>query len=80
MGCNTVQLMKTTQFLRKIGQNIKEARIKAGMRQIDVNEKTGLTYRHYQNIEAGRINLTVATLCKLSKVFNVPIHELLEDC
>ena len=50
------------------------------MRQIDVTEKIGLTYRHYQNIEAGRVNLTVWTLCRLAELFGADIKNLVEDC
>jgi transcriptional regulator with XRE-family HTH domain len=72
--------MRVSDYLKKIGRNIREARLRAGLTQIDVYEKTGVTYRHYQNIEAGKINLTVATLCRLAKVFKIPISRLIEGC
>ena len=72
--------MRMQPFLKALGQNIREARIRAGLRQIDVNEKIGLTYRHYQNIEAGRVNMTVGTLCRLSLLFKTSVHELLKEC
>ena len=67
-------------FLKTLGQNIKEARLRAGLRQIDVNEQTGLAYRHYQNIEAGRINVTITTLCKLAKLFKTRLDEMIGHC
>jgi transcriptional regulator with XRE-family HTH domain len=72
--------MRLPDYLKKIGRNIKNARERKGLRQIDVYEKTGLTYRHYQNIEAGRINLTVSTLCRLSKLFETKVSDLIEGC
>ena len=72
--------MRMQLLLKTVGQNIREARIRAGLRQIDVNEKIGLTYRHYQNIEAGRVNLTVTTLCRLSRLFKIGVHELFKEC
>jgi transcriptional regulator with XRE-family HTH domain len=72
--------MRLGEYLQRLGRNIKRARMKAGLRQIDVYERTGLTYRHYQNIEAGRINCTIGTLCRVAVVLEVPIRELVEDC
>ena len=68
--------MKFDSLLQKIGLNIRTARLKAGLRQIDVEARSGLTYRHYQNIETGRVNVTVATLYRLSKLFKVDVSEL----
>jgi DNA-binding XRE family transcriptional regulator len=67
-------------YLKRVGRNLKSARLKAGLRQIDVNEKVGITYRHYQNIEAGRINVTVGTLCRLAKLYKATVSELVEGC
>ena len=55
-------------YIKQIGRNVQAARHQSGLKQIDV-ETTGLTYRHYQNIEAGRVNVTVSTLFRLSKLF-----------
>lgn len=71
--------MKKHPSLKKIGQSIRNARKRAGLRQIDVNKKTGLSYRHYQSIEAGEINLTVETLCRLARLFRVPASSFLKD-
>lgn len=67
-------------YLRKVGKRIRDKRVGAGLRQVDVNERSGLTYRHYQNIEAGKVNVTLGTLCRLAKVFNTSVKELLEEC
>ncbi|MEW6056607.1 MAG: helix-turn-helix transcriptional regulator [Bdellovibrionota bacterium] len=67
------------RYLRQVGLNIRSMRERCGLRQIDVQEKTGLNHRHYQNIEAGKVNVTVETLCKLAKLFRVKIEELVKD-
>lgn len=72
--------MNLDGYLRRIGRNIRNARIRAGLRQIDVNMQIGLTYRHYQNIEAGKINCTISTLCRLAKLFRTSVSALVEDC
>lgn len=64
------------KYLQHVGRNIKAARIRAGLRQVDIEEKIGLNYRHYQDIEAGKSNLSLETLCRLAKLFKVDIEEL----
>lgn len=65
--------------LQQVGQNIRRARLRRGFRQIDVNERIGVNYRHYQNIEAGRVNLTIEMLCRLARLFQVRLEELVRD-
>lgn len=77
LHCPTVG-MKLTDYLRQVGRNIKAARLRAGLRQVDVNERIG-TYRHYQNIEAGKVNVTITTLYRLSKLFQSSIEDLIRD-
>jgi transcriptional regulator with XRE-family HTH domain len=72
--------MQLTPYLRRVGRRIQDLRVQSGLRQIDVNERAGLTYRHYQNIEAGRVNVTLSTLCRISRVLKVSVKELLEEC
>lgn len=68
--------MAFNKYLQRVGRNIKSARLKAGLRQVDIEEKIGLNYRHYQNIEAGKSNLTLETLFRLAKLFKVSVKEL----
>ncbi len=68
--------MTFQQYLKRVGINIKVARIKAELKQMDVHDKTGLSYRHYQDLEAGKANATLDTLYKLGKVFKVDVGEL----
>lgn len=70
--------MNLNEFLAQIGSNIKAARKKSGLRQIDVEEQDGLEMRHYQKIEAGQINITVETLLRLSKLFKCSVEDLVK--
>lgn len=65
-------------FLKEVGQNLKRARKKLGIRQIEVEGKTGVSYRHYQNIEAGRVNVTLGTLCRLALAFQTSVSEIVK--
>jgi transcriptional regulator with XRE-family HTH domain len=71
--------MGVNACLKQVGENIKKARRRRGLRQVDVNEKIGVNYRHYQNIEAGRVNLTIDTLCRLARLFRVSLEDLVRD-
>ncbi len=64
---------------RQVGRNIRRARQSKGLRQVDVNELVGVNYRHYQNIEAGRVNLTLDTLCRLARLFGVSLEDLVKN-
>lgn len=60
-----------------MGRNIQEARKAVGLRQVDVESKIGLSYRHYQRIEAGQINISIKTLYELARLFKTTASELL---
>ena len=70
---------KAAELLRKFGQNLKSARVKAGLRQIDIDERCGVAYRHYQNIEAVKVNVTIETLFRLANFFKVNVIDLVKD-
>ncbi len=73
--------MKFDDYLKTIGLNIKAVRAARGKRQVDVSEGTGLAYRHYQNIEAGRVNITFETIFRLSSYFKIPVDMLIcKEC
>ena len=69
-------MTRIQSYLKQVGKNIRKAREKSVLRQIDVEEKTGLTYRHYQSIEAGKINVTISTLFRLARLFKVKVSDL----
>ncbi len=64
------------RLLKKISANIKRARTKAGLTQMDMVDY-GFNYRHYQRVESGEAGYNLMTLFRLSKVFKIPVKELL---
>lgn len=70
--------MEFSTFLRRTGANIRKARWLAHMTQEEVAARGGITYRHYQELERGKVNPTVRTLFELARLFKRPIAELLD--
>jgi len=70
--------MSYDQFRRKVASNIKNARKKAGLTQEDM-AKFGLNIRHYQDIEGGKINITLETIHRLSRVFKTTPQRLVKS-
>jgi transcriptional regulator with XRE-family HTH domain len=68
--------MKIEEVLKKIGANVKKARLKMGLTQEALGEKCGLDSRHIGFIERGEINSTVKTFCKISKGLGCSIQTL----
>lgn len=62
--------------LKKLGKSIRKMRLKHGMTQ-DELEDHGISYKYYQDIEAGKANISYGTLVKLSKAFRCLIHQLI---
>lgn len=70
--------MSTEKELEKLGGNLKRIRLEQGLSQTDVAEKLSVDKSYISNIEAGRQNLTVATLTRLAKALKVSSDELLK--
>lgn len=50
-----------------------------GLSQEAFAERAGLTYKHYQQVEAGRkLNITLPTLEKMAKACGLELAELLD--
>ena len=58
-----------------IGNRIRELRKERGLRQEDM-EKFGLSYKYYQRIESGKVNVTLKTLEKIANALGVDPAEL----
>lgn len=67
---------KFDRLLRVVGQRMREHRLKANLRQEDV-EDYGVSWKHYQKIESGQTNTTVRILYKLAKAFKCEAKDLL---
>lgn len=68
--------MKADLILKKVGSRIRACRLKAGLNQEDV-ENFGVSWKHYQKIEAGQTNTTIKILYKLAKAFKCHPKEFL---
>jgi transcriptional regulator with XRE-family HTH domain len=53
-----------------LGQRIRELRVAKGLTQWEMAER-GLSYKYYQRIEAGKVNLTLNSLEKLAAALEV---------
>ncbi len=60
--------VKRDQLLKRVGLQIRSCRVKAGLKQEDV-EDFGVSWKHYQKVEAGTTNTTIRVLYKLAKAF-----------
>jgi len=69
--------MDLAVYKKKVGNNIRSARKDRKLTQEDM-QRYGFNWRHYQEIEAGRINITIETLLRLSRIFKVEVTELVK--
>lgn len=63
------------EYLKKVAQNIKEARKAKKLTQEDMQD-FGFNYRYYQAIEGGKVNVTLRTLWLISTALNIPIERI----
>ena len=61
---NAAVIAKNLKLLRKINK----------ITQQDLSSKLDLNYRHYQSIEAGRVDLKLSTLERLAEYFGIPLQ------
>ena len=65
--------------LAALSANIRKARLSRGWSQESTAEKAGLSFRHYQDIEAGRrAGIRLATIEKIAKIYHVQGWEMLQ--
>ena len=63
--------------LRALRKKIHARREALGLTQEEMAERLHITTRHYQKIEAGALNITLRTLCKVADALHVPPSELI---
>jgi DNA-binding XRE family transcriptional regulator len=69
---------ETEALLVLFGENFHQARIKAGLTQIDVEAQTGIKQAYISQIEGGRQNPTLSTLTILSLAVGKDVRALLK--
>jgi len=62
-----------------IGSLIREMRKAAGMSQMRLADKIGVSYQQVQKYEKGASKLSVPRLMQIADVFGVPVTAFLED-
>jgi transcriptional regulator with XRE-family HTH domain len=67
--------MDTEDIKKKLGLRLKELRSAKGLNQEDL-EPLGFSYRYYGKIERGLANVTLETLVRLCKIFEVGLSDL----
>ncbi|HMN67497.1 MAG TPA: helix-turn-helix domain-containing protein [Bdellovibrionales bacterium] len=63
--------MEMESFLKEFGKALKTTRKQMGLSQVTAAQDMRIDYRHYQNIEGGKINLRLDTLIKLVKFYHL---------
>ena len=77
-NCNFWYMADAKAFQKKVGAKIKKIRISKQIKQIDLAYDLDINKQALNNIEAGRKNITLSTILKLSHALNVHPYELLE--
>jgi transcriptional regulator with XRE-family HTH domain len=57
--------------IRALRANLRRQRSALGLSQEEVAERLGIATRHYQKIESGELNVTLATLCKVADALRI---------
>jgi len=59
-----------------VGQNLRAARKAVPLTQLETEGKSGVAYRHYQDIETGKVNVSLNTLIALAKAFGTTVNAI----
>lgn len=72
--------MEKDLVLRKIGAKIKEVRLSKGLSQVELVARMEISTdpNNISRLEAGRSNLTMFTLYRISKALEVPMKDLID--
>lgn len=70
--------MTDRQITRQIGQNIRDARLKAGMTQECLAELVGVHWQTMSGIERGRYACLVPTFARIKQFLQISADSLLE--
>jgi transcriptional regulator with XRE-family HTH domain len=63
---------------QKLAANVRLLREEAGLTLEEVAHEAGLHWRHWQKVEAGEVNVTLASLVRLAGALHVAVTRLLE--
>jgi transcriptional regulator with XRE-family HTH domain len=66
------------RFIRQFGGRVRSLRLERGWSLEEVEEHGWPHWQHLQKIESGKKNITLTTLRRIAKLFNIPLSRLLE--
>ena len=66
-----------TSVQKQFGKKLKRIRLKKGLTQENLADKAGLHFTYIGQAERGLRNVTLETLCKLSRALKIKSEELL---
>lgn len=64
--------------MKSIGDRIKQSRLALGLSQADAAKKLDISTPAFCKIETGQTDLNVSRLFQISKVFKVPVMQLID--
>lgn len=64
--------------VRRLGRTVRTLRGEAGLTQEEAAARAALDPKHWQDLEAGRTNPTVATLVAVAKALGVTLPDLFD--
>jgi transcriptional regulator with XRE-family HTH domain len=67
------------EIQRRLGRAVRSARMAKALTQEEVARRSGFGWRHIQKIEAGEVNATLRTICKLAAAVGVDPGALLSQ-
>jgi len=71
--------MKQQLRLTELGKAIRKTRLKAGMTQQQLGERSGFDATYISMLERGRRNPPFLTMCSIARPLGVPLHRMLRD-
>jgi transcriptional regulator with XRE-family HTH domain len=73
------RIITETDLRRRLSLNVRALRTKAGYTLKRVSARAEMHWRHWQKIEAGETNATLATVVKMADALDVDPNELLRE-
>src|SRR5712692_7453579 len=73
-------LLTDKEFLRCLGQTIRDSRKRNAMTQDRLSEIAGVSPKHLSEVEQGRSNVTVLFLRRVSRALGLDVGALLYGC
>jgi transcriptional regulator with XRE-family HTH domain len=69
--------MTEENLARILGRRLRQLRLEKGLRQMDLQHR-GISYKYYQRIEEGKVNLTLRSIEKVAAALEVNVLDLFQ--